>query len=231
MIDQILRIWEAGGWVMIPLLCLGLLMFWVGVRLWLHLHDRQFRWLNEADWKRWVRHPRTGYGEVGEMIRYVLDEVETSSDINNRFAEIRAAVLPLIERQMQWLSTLVAAAPLVGLLGTVFGMLVTFQALASGGGGEVTEAMAGGISQALFPPEVGLCISLPGLILARLIKRRLVELDAFLAQVESYTVQYMRSQAGLPFVPAVERGADASVGPQTHREPVAVGTEPNPAFA
>ena len=45
---------------------------------------------------------------------------------------------------------------------TVFGMLVTFQALASGSGGEVTEAMAGGISQALFPPEVGLCISLPG---------------------------------------------------------------------
>ena len=66
-------------------------------------------------------------------------------------------------------------------LGTVFGMLVTFQALAAGSGGEVTEAMAAGISQALFPPEVGLCISLPGLILARLIKRRVVEMDAFRA--------------------------------------------------
>jgi hypothetical protein len=62
--------------------------------------------------------------------------------------------------------------------------------------------MANGISQALFPPEVGLCISLPGLILVRLIKRRVVELDAFLAQLESYTVQYMRSRSGLPFVPS-----------------------------
>lgn len=189
---------------MIPLLVLALLMFWVGVRLWLHLRNRQFRWLSEAEWKEWVRRPQVGFGEVGEMIRYALDEVENAGQISNRFAEIRAALLPPIERQMQWLGTLVAAAPLVGLLGTVFGMLVTFEALASGGGGEVTEAMASGISQALFPPEVGLCISLPGLILLRLIKRRVVELDAFLAQLESYTVQYMRSRSGLPFVPSSE---------------------------
>lgn len=211
MTNQIVHIWKAGGWVMIPLLVLALLMFWVGVRLWLHLRNRQFRWLAETEWKEWVRRPQIGYGEVGEMIRYVLDEVQDAGEISNRFAEIRAALLPSIERQMQWLGTLVAAAPLVGLLGTVFGMLVTFQALAAGGGGEVTEAMAGGISQALFPPEVGLCISLPGLILVRLVKRRLVELDAFLAQLESYTVQYMRSQSGLPFIPPtdVDPGATA----------------------
>jgi len=231
MTDQILHIWKAGGWVMFPLLGLALLMFWVGLRLWLHLRDRQFRWLKEEDWKAWVRNPRTGYGEVGEMIRYALDEVETSGDISNRFAEIRAAVLPPIERQMQWLGTLVAAAPLVGLLGTVFGMLVTFQALAAGGAGEVTEAMAAGISQALFPPEVGLCISLPGLILSRMIRRRMTEFDAFLAQVESYTVQYMRSQSGLPFVPAANAGNRSSASDVPQRQPAEVNLQSNPALA
>lgn len=39
---------------------------------------------------------------------------------------------------------------------------------AAGGGGKVPEAMASGISQALFPPEVGLCIALPGLLLTHL---------------------------------------------------------------
>jgi biopolymer transport protein ExbB len=231
MTDQILHIWKAGGWVMFPLLGLALLMFWVGLRLWLHLRDRQFRWLKEEDWKAWVRNPRTGYGEVGEMIRYALDEVETSGDISNRFAEIRAAVLPPIQRQMLWLGTLVAAAPLIGLLGTVFGMLVTFQALAAGSGGEVTEAMAAGISQALFPPEVGLCISLPGLILARLIKRRVVEMDAFLAQLESYTVQYMRSQAGLPFVPNVDRGDERTAQCLPRPEPTGVSLQSSPVLA
>jgi len=201
MIESVLQIWEAGGWVMIPLCVLGLMMFWTGMRLWMHLRRRQFRKLPESEWKRWVRHPEQAQGEVGDMIRYAVSDVSVADDIVQRFAEIRAALLPSYERQMSMLGTFVAAAPLVGLLGTVFGMLVTFQILASGGGGDITQELAEGIKQALYPPQVGLCISLPGLILARIIKRQLVELDAFLAQLESYTVQYMRSRSGAPFVP------------------------------
>lgn len=199
--NTIFQVWKDGGWVMIPLGGLAVLMFWVAMRLWLHLKRRQFQKLPEAEWKLWVRHPERGQGEVGEMIRYAVEDACTSDDIVSRFAEIRAALLPPYERQMSMLGTFVAAAPLVGLLGTVFGMLVTFQILASGGGGDVTQELAQGIKQALYPPQVGLCISLPGLILARIIKRQLVELDAFLAQLESYTVQFMRSRSGAPFVP------------------------------
>lgn len=209
MIERILHIWSAGGWVMWPLMALALLMFFTACRLWIYLGARQFRKLPEARWKQWVRNPEQGEGEVGEIIRYVQDEVESVNEINTRFAEVTAKTLPPIERQLQLLGTYVAAAPLVGLLGTVFGMLVTFQALASGGGGKVTEAMAAGISQALFPPEVGLCIALPGLIFVQLIKRRKQELEVFLAQLESYTVQWRRSQLGLPFVPALEVGVDS----------------------
>ncbi|MFN3409602.1 MAG: MotA/TolQ/ExbB proton channel family protein [Limisphaerales bacterium] len=209
MIERILHIWSAGGWVMWPLMALALLMFFTACRLWINLGARQFRKLPEARWKQWVRNPEQGEGEVGEIIRYVQDEVESVNEINTRFAEVTAKTLPPIERQLQLLGTYVAAAPLVGLLGTVFGMLVTFQALASGGGGKVTEAMAAGISQALFPPEVGLCIALPGLIFVQLIKRRKQELEVFLAQLESYTVQWRRSQLGLPFVPALEVGVDS----------------------
>jgi biopolymer transport protein ExbB len=148
-----------------------------------------------------VKNPARGGGEIGEIIRYAQDEVRNPGEINARFAEVAARIFPPLERQLQTLGTFVAAAPLVGLLGTVFGMLVTFQALsAGGGGGQVTEAMANGISQALFPPEVGLCISLPGLIIMQLIRRRRQEYEAFLARVESYTVQWYRVKSGLPFV-------------------------------
>lgn len=209
MIERILHLWGAGGWVMWPLAAIALLLFFTAVRLWINLGGRQFRRLPETRWKQWVRNPEQGDGEVGEIVRYVQDEVESAGEIHTRFAEVASKTLPPVDRQLQLLCTYVAAAPLIGLLGTVFGMLVTFQALAHGGGsGQVTEAMAAGISQALFPPGVGLCIALPGLILAQLIKRRRLEFEVFLAQLESYTVQWRRSQLGLPFIPPVDARAD-----------------------
>lgn len=192
MLDHILKIWSDGGWVMWPLLVICLLMFLVGLRLWLDLARRQHRRLEDAEWQAWVRQPELGRGEVGEIIRYTTAG-RSAEEISQRFAEVTAAELPAIDRRLSTLGALVAAAPLVGLLGTVFGMLVTFQALAAGGGGgKVTEAMADGISQALFPPEVGLCIALPGLLLTHLVRRQRQEFEAFLARLESYTIQHFR---------------------------------------
>ncbi len=199
--NKILQIWTAGGWVMIPLLIVALLMFFTAARLWLDLSRRQFRKVSEDQWKGWVLNPAQGEGEIGEIIRYTQDEVKSAEEISTRFAEVSAATLPPIDRQLQTLGTFVAAAPLVGLLGTVFGMLVTFQALAAGGGGgKVTEAMAAGISQALFPPEVGLCIALPGLIIIQFVKRRRQEIEAYLAKMESFMVQTHRASLGMPFI-------------------------------
>lgn len=190
-LERILSIWQAGGWVMFPLLAICLLMFHVGLRLWLDLRDRGFRGLEATAWMEWIRRPESGHGRVGEIVRYTQDEVDSTEDIHRRFAEVAIAELGPIDRRLAVLGTLVAAAPLVGLLGTVFGMLVTFQALSvGGGGGQVTEAMAAGISQALFPPEVGLCISLPGLMLAQVIRRQRQEYEAFLARLESITTQW-----------------------------------------
>jgi len=229
MIERILNIWSAGGWVMYPLAVLALLMFFTAVRAWRGLGAMQYRRLPDDKWKTWVRRPEKGEGEVGEIIRYVQDEVADVDEINTRFAEVSAKTLPPIDRQIQTLGTFVAAAPLVGLLGTVFGMLVTFQALsAGGGGGQVTEAMASGISQALFPPEVGLCIALPGLILVQLIKRRRQELEAFLARLESYTVQWRRSQLGLPFIAAMPESVPDSDAVSAEATPIVLtpGTQP-----
>ncbi|MCF7764535.1 MAG: MotA/TolQ/ExbB proton channel family protein [Verrucomicrobia bacterium] len=193
-LERIVTIWTAGGWVMFPLLALCILMFFLAARLLSHINARGFLEVGEDEWMDWIHHPERGRGEVGEMIRYTQDEARSADDIHARFAEVACGELPVIDRRLSTLNTVVAAAPLVGLLGTVFGMLVTFQALASGGGGKVTEAMAAGISQALFPPEVGLCIALPGLVLVQLIRRRRQEYAAFLARVESRTVQNFRKQ-------------------------------------
>jgi biopolymer transport protein ExbB len=211
MLDHLLKIWAGGGWVMWPLLGVCLLMFAVGLRLWLDLVRRQHRRLTDAEWQAWVRRPELARGEVGEIIRYTT-AARSAEEISQRFAEVTAAELPAIDRRLDTLGALVSAAPLVGLLGTVFGMLVTFQALAAGGGGgRVTEAMADGISQALFPPEVGLCIALPGLLLTHLVRRQRQELEAFLARLESYTLQHFRKTLPPPDLTATAAPAAAPV--------------------
>ena len=213
---------------MLPLMAMAVMMFFTAARLWLNLSCRQYRRLSDAQWKDWVREPGKGEGEVGEIIRYASDEVRSAEEISTRFAEVSAAALQPVDRQLQTLGTFVAAAPLVGLLGTVFGMLVTFQALANGGGGgQVTEAMAAGISQALFPPEVGLCIALPGMVLIQLMKRRRQELEAFLARIESFTVQSFRVKQGYPFVPPPEH----SPKPASEAEEVAMLFNASPQSA
>lgn len=71
------------------------------------------------------------------------------------------------------LHSLVAAAPLLGLLGTVAGMIETFGSMhGAGAGGHATDqTVAGGISVALITTQMGLVIGIPGLVAARLLDR------------------------------------------------------------
>jgi len=84
----------------------------------------------------------------------------------------------------------VTAAPLLGLLGTVTGMLATFGALASGSGGEKTMGLiAEGISEALITTETGLIVALPGLFFQYQLSRRLESYKVFLAHLETICTQ------------------------------------------
>lgn len=191
------RIWDTwmmGGWTMLPLCALSLMIYGSAVRLLMHCSRLEHRGITDEALGRWVKEPEKAEGEVGEIIRYTQDGVKSLGEIHNRFSEVVTAKIPHIDRRLTFLNLLVTAAPLLGLLGTVMGMLVTFKALATGGG-QLTEQLASGISQALFPPEVGLCVALPGLLLIYVIKRKRHEYDAFLARLESFTVQHYRRQA------------------------------------
>ena len=100
-----------------------------------------------------------------------------------------------MDRNIAFINILGTAAPLIGMLGTVMGMLMTFQSIGLGGG-EMAEMMAKGISAALFPPEVGLCIALPGLLMVHLLKRKRDEYDAFLGKLESLSIQHFKQDQG-----------------------------------
>ena len=72
--------------------------------------------------------------------------------------------IPSIERGLPVLAILAAIAPLLGLLGTVTGMIETFQSITLFGTGD-PKLMSGGISQALVTTELGLAVAIPVLLI------------------------------------------------------------------
>ena len=89
-----------------------------------------------------------------------------------------------LKKYRKTVNTIVMVAPLIGLLGTVIGMIETFDSLGSmtlysqGGG------IAAGISQALFTTQLGLVVAVPGLVVGRLIDRKSKILELELEQIK-----------------------------------------------
>ena len=86
------------------------------------------------------------------------------------------------------LSILVTIAPLMGLLGTVIGMLTTFRGLATASG-QAVDLVAEGIRVALITTQTGLMIAIPGYIFISLVIRSRNTYLAFLAELETTVVQ------------------------------------------
>lgn len=201
---KFLHIWISGGWTMIPLLFVSLFIYGSAARLWVYLARRGFNRVREEQWRRWVIDPASGEGEIGEIIRYTQDEAHSEDAVQNRFSEVLSGKLPAIDRSLQFINVMVGSAPLLGLLGTVLGMLATFQGISGGGGDKTIDMISSGISEALITTEMGLLIALPGYLFAYLIKRKRDEYEAFLASVESFTLlTFKRRAENLPTQPPV----------------------------
>lgn len=186
---QAVDIWIAGGWAMIAIAIAALVMFGLGMHIYLRLWAKGFTSVPERVWRRWLDEPHLRRGPIGRLLNFVSGG-RTLEDIKVFFDELRATEIEPFERDLKVMKICVSAAPLLGLLGTVTGMLTTFAALASGSGGEKTmEMVAKGISEALITTETGLVIALPGLFFQYQLVRKHAAYKAFLAHLETVCAQ------------------------------------------
>jgi biopolymer transport protein ExbB len=194
-IEEALTIWVQGGWAMIALAANAIILFSLGFHVWLRLRSRG-RGVPESTWRRWLDHPAERRGPVGQLIDFVM-EASHLKDMAVRFAELASTELGPFDRDIRFMRRAVSTAPLLGLLGTVTGMLSTFGALAAGSSGQKTmNLVAGGISEALITTETGLVIALPGLFFQFHLARHKDRYAAFLAHLETVCAQKLyRSMA------------------------------------
>lgn len=191
--QQMIHTWSTGGWVMIALATLGLLIYATAAHVLLSLRYRGIKNASDDDIRAWLANPAAAPADLRELIRYVQDDVHSLRDIEGRFREVEARKIPHIDRYISSLGVMVVAAPLFGLLGTVLGMLLTFKAI-SLGGSSVSEIVAKGISEALVATQTGLTIAIPGWMATFLAKRWRTELVAFLLRLESVALRYHRER-------------------------------------
>ncbi len=188
---QAVAVWIAGGWSMIFIALTAMIMFGFGLSIYFRLTFKGFTFISEKTWRRWILEPQQRRGAIGELIHFVMGN-RTLSDMSSAFTELRATEIAPFERDLRVMRVCISIAPLLGLLGTVTGMLVTFQALASGSGGEKTMGLiAKGISEALITTETGLVVALPGLFFQYQLSRKFDRYKAFLSHLETVCTQFL----------------------------------------
>ena len=135
-----------GGIVMIPILLLSCLLYERCLHLLVYLYRAQ----------RWIR--RHGAARFSSRLELQLQQTQVEQ---------------VFHVQREWISILIAAAPLLGLLGTVMGMVETFESLSSRAGGGSVEGLARGISMALITTEAGLAVAIPAVLMIYYAERQL----------------------------------------------------------
>lgn len=165
--------------------------------------------------RRVARQLRTAEVSADNPLGRVL-KVHTDNrhqDLETLELKLDEAVLrevPPIQRGLGALVVIAEASPLLGLLGTVSGMVATFQALSLFGAGDA-KVVAGGISEALVATIIGLCVAIPSLIA-----------HSFLKGQSDYLVQVLDEQASGMVAQRAEAHARQREAP--HSVPRAVKT-------
>ena len=108
------------------------------------------------------------------------------SKLNERSSEVKFT----LERNLTMLGTIATISPLLGLLGTVVGMIVAFTGLTASGGAD-SDVLALGISQALITTAFGLFIAVPGLVLHKYFEQRINHLLLILQAETSEFIDFI----------------------------------------
>ncbi len=124
----------------------------------------------------------------------------TDANVETLELKLGEAILresPKLTRGVMWLKIIFMVAPLLGLLGTVTGMIVTFQAITLFGTGD-PKLMAGGISQALVTTVLGLSVAIPTVLLHTMVNSRSRAIQQVLEEQSAGMVATFAEQYGKP---------------------------------
>jgi biopolymer transport protein ExbB len=184
-----------GGWIMLPIVLCSVVMWTMIVERLLFFVGLSGRDLSVKEAIRILDQGGeevAGNGLRSRFMRNVLGERTGRHELDEnvvRHASLR--LRPELRRHLAAIAVLASVAPLLGLLGTVMGMVETFDVIAAFGTGNV-QGLSGGISVALITTESGLVVAIPGLFLSGVLFRRADRQEMRLEEITSVLTRHVR---------------------------------------
>jgi len=187
---------SGGGVVMVPLILVSVVMWVLIINRAIFFRRLYRKNMGRIEAGQYVKENRLPDGHLKQGAVALL--VSEFLSRRSRIAEIDLYILDetvfsitsSLNRFLSAIGMLAGIAPLLGLLGTVTGMLSTFDVISQFGTGNA-RAMADGISEALISTQTGLLIAIPGLYMANFLKRRAERLKQRIASVGIYLKQFV----------------------------------------
>jgi biopolymer transport protein ExbB len=214
-----LEIAKSGGWLMWPIiLCSVISAAIILERFWSlqqrrvlppHLTRQVWDWVskNQLNHKH-IQSLHEG-SPLGEILAAGLSNRHRERVVMKESIEDTGRhVVYELERYLNTLGTIAAISPLLGLLGTVIGMVKVFAAITAHGVGDPT-VLAGGISEALITTAAGLSVAIPSLIGYRYLRGRV---DALVLQMEKEAFALVEALHRKQFMDTLGRQDEAKVG-------------------
>lgn len=202
-----LELVQAGGWLMVPiLLCSAIAMGIIAERLWTlqtkkvipkKLMTGIWNLLNKDQLtQKHIAEIEQG-SPLGKVLAAGLINRHLSRElVRESIEETGRFVAHELERFIITLGTISTIAPLLGLLGTVIGMIKVFTAITTVGVGD-PAMLAGGISEALITTATGLSVAIPTVIFHRYLKRKIDELVVGMEQEAMKLVEVLHGERKL----------------------------------
>ena len=191
---------KAGGWLMVPIILCGI--FAVGIileRYWTLLQKRVIpEDLTSKTWS-WVKkdaidqkriqalHQGSALGQI--LAAGLINRDRERSIMKDSIEDTGRHVVHELGRYLDALGTVAAITPLLGLLGTVIGMVKVFAAITTHGVGNPT-VLAGGIAEALITTAAGLTVAIPALIGYRYYRNRV---DTLVIDMEKEAIKLVEA--------------------------------------
>jgi biopolymer transport protein ExbB len=219
----VLEILMAGGWAMLPILiCSAVALAIILERFWSLRRSAVIPPGLGDEVREWARTRKidpehlqvlSTNSPLGELLAAALSVRNRPREIiKERVEDTGRHVVHRLERFLNTLGTIALISPLLGLLGTVFGLIEMIFAVKVSGVGDPMK-MAGGIGEALVCTAAGLCVAIPAYVLHRYFRGRVADLvvemerQVFLLTDELTAIGESSAAAQMRVAPAPARAA------------------------
>jgi biopolymer transport protein ExbB len=201
--STIVRFFQEGGLFMYPIVLVLALGLAIALERWLYLTTTKAK--NKAMWKKVTPFLKSGNYNgamqqtskskalIAHIMTYGLNRVRTArrrEDVEAAMEESLMEIMPRLEKRTHYLATFANIATLLGLLGTIIGLINAFTAVSNANPAEKADLLSASISVAMNTTAFGLIVAIPLLLVHTLLQTKTTEI---IDSLEMASVKFLNS--------------------------------------